>query len=185
MLPRARSTIHHGSVFGEHSSLLVIPNQKGDAHLLTYARPSRLRVRGGGHISLSVAHWYDVVEDAPGEWRVRTESYVYTIYDGSGRESFGYHYHPAGVGEAPISVPHLHIYQDTELCGQYLPKIHLRTGRIALEDVVELLVTDFDVVPRPRYAAGEAWRTVLNDARVKFARLRRWSSWSQLESDPD
>jgi len=162
--------------------LTVLTGSAANTYALTFPRRrSKLSVKGGGRLSLAVTHWYAVVETDPGEWRVRTDSYSYTVFDDEQREAIGYHYHPKGKGEDPLPVPHLHIYQSGAVCGVYLPKVHLRTGRVALEDVVEMLITDFGVEPHHPYAEEAVWRGVLNKARADFARLRRWSSWGQSE----
>jgi hypothetical protein len=108
---------------------------------------------------------------------VRTDSYLYTIYDADGQEALGYHYHPRGRGEDQIPAPHLHVFQSGPVCGAYLPQVHLRTGRVALEDVVELLITDFQVESRL-----PDWEAVLDRARAHFAGARSWASWQHIES---
>jgi hypothetical protein len=140
------------------------------------AVPAELLTRNGDLLHLSVAHSYAVVEVEPGRWHVRTESYIYTIYDAERREAIGYHYHPKGRGPDAIPVPHLHVHQSGIICGAYLPKVHLRTGRVALEDVVELLVTDFGVEPRE-----DDWSKTLAAARATFATDRTWSSLGRVE----
>jgi hypothetical protein len=168
-----------GCISGD--GLFVIPDSTGSTFALTFPRRrSELSVAGGNRLWLGVTHWYAVVEIEPGEWRVRTDAYNYTVFDADEREALGYHYHPRGKGEEPIPVPHLHVYQSGEMCGRFLPKVHLRTGRVALEDVVELLITDFGV--EPRHERRDDWRQILATARAQFAGARRWASWEQIEA---
>jgi hypothetical protein len=164
--------------------LLIAPGTsptRGRSRLLTFqTERARLRDHRGNRLFLAVEHEYAVETGDPDGPRVTTLSYIYTIYDGQERRLLGYHYHPQGRGEARVPFPHLHVYEDISVAGRPLQKLHLPTGRVALEDVVLLLIEGFEVVPPPAYArrepgGEERWRRVLREAREMFVRLRRWA----------
>ncbi len=124
-------------------------------------------------------HTYVLIEDRAGQPHVRTVSYIYSVFNASERRILGWHYHPEGRGERPVATPHLHVYVDTEAGGQSLPKLHLPTGRVALEDVVTFLVDGMGVLARPEYVRsvhGEPrWKAILRTSRESFLRDRSWA----------
>lgn len=101
-----------------------------------------------------------VIQDAidlAGAFRVETRRYMYELRDRSDREIFSYHWHPEGA--SPIQFPHFHVDgappvmltpmpDETQPYRLALDKAHFATGIITLEEVVALLIRDFDVQPR-------------------------------------
>ena len=91
---------------------------------------------------------------------VRASYYSYGVLDGEEREILAYQWHPDGP--SPVRFPHLHATAApaillaeraaprSEPRSVALGRMHLRTGPVILEDVVELLITEFDVAPRRR-----------------------------------
>ena len=111
----------------------------------------------------------DVIQGFP--FNVWTSYYQYHVLDREDREIVAYHWEPHG--RSPVVTPHLHVsaaspvilpqpvgsrVTDTKT---YLNKLHLPTGRIGIEEVVELLLVDFDVDPLiPK------WKDILSKYKV-------------------
>jgi hypothetical protein len=140
--------------------------------LQLYARES-----GRPDLLLDIAHEYSIVEVPEhvehGAFWVQTTSYRYHIYDLDGEELLLYHWHPGGVSD--IEFPHVHVAcaprimlprpRTDERRPVDIGKLHLPTNQVLLEDVIELLIRDLGVEPRPAFRIGDAWRTVLRDNR--------------------
>lgn len=130
-------------------------------------------------VLLSVGHDYRIVEledeaDARGPWKVRTARYVYAILDEQGNELLAYHWHPEDPsqpsGRSRIQTPHLHLsdtIQPIALGRSYAPvtlaDMHVRTGHVLLEDVVELLLDEFGVHP-----LSNRWREIVEENRNRM-----------------
>ena len=129
-------------------------------HVATLNRGLRVALRGPRRVGLIASLQYRVVQ-GPGQrglWSPRTVDYVYGLTDAQRREILAYHRHPDGH---PIAWPHLHVGPGSGADQAALShKAHLPTGRVALEDVVRLAITEFDVPPR---RAG--WEAALAQAR--------------------
>ena len=147
-------------------------------HAHGQTRSNRVRLRthsGAGEIILWFAHKYtvafqpDVIRRSPFE--VRTSYYLYRILDRDEREIVVYHWEPDGPSS--FVVPHLHVSaaspvilpqpEGSRLAGSktFLNKLHLPTGRIGAEEVIELLVADFSVDP-----LIPSWKEVLSESRA-------------------
>ena len=77
---------------------------------------------------------------------------------------FQWHWHPEVSGR---EFCHLHVgavHGDREL-----HKLHLPTGRVSFEEVILLLLAEFDVKP-----AREDFGEVLADSRARFETFRTW-----------
>lgn len=120
--------------------------------------------------ALKVVQHYRVIEyeDARGPWKVRTVAYYYTVEEsgGPGQEIFGYHWHPSE--RTAITFPHFHLYPGAGAMQDKVRKAHFPTGRIAFEDMLRLVISQFGVVPRRddceailhrTQEAFEGWRT--------------------------
>jgi len=124
--------------------------------------PAPLRSRSGQRdLQLRVAFQYTIVA-VPGDreerYRVTPLAYWYGILDGEGREILLFHWHPAGVSN--VLTPHLHIPGAASVAlgtrsgkgngkrSVHLGRMHVPTGYVSLEDVVELLIVEFEVQPR-------------------------------------
>lgn len=95
-----------------------------------------------GRFRLFVQHWARVVTSEAGD-RVTTVGYQYQVQRGD-VPLLEFHFHP-GTG-----VDHCHVHAVTETpAWPDFRKLHIPTGRIALEDVLELLVRDFGLAARP------------------------------------
>lgn len=125
----------------------------------------------GARLSLRVAMQYRVerAEGARGPWKVRTLAYSYVLHRHDGPELLAYHWHP-GTAEAGhrVPFPHLHV-NNPEAPRWVLGEAHLPTGRVALEDVLRLVIVELGAKPRCK-----DWRTVLTSTARRFADWRTW-----------
>lgn len=131
---------------------------------------------------LEIAHTYSVVKVSErverGTFRIRTTSYHYHIYDFEGRELLLYHWHPRSVSD--VDHPHVHVAcapritlprpRTDERRPIDVGRLHLPTNHVLLEDVIDLLIRDLGIEPRPAFRRGDAWKTVLRDNREAVRR---------------
>jgi hypothetical protein len=123
-------------------------------------------------LRLSLTQLFRLVENrqAPrhSRWRVGTLRYVYTALESDDRtEIFSYHWEPEGA----VSIPHLHIPVAASEKRRRQGKYHFPTGRIAIEQVLWVLIRDFRV-PTLR----EDWETRLRTGQAIFDQNRTWNS---------
>ena len=128
---------------------------------------------GNRQFKLVVILKYRIVKESGfrGPWAPRIGKYEYSILDKDDGGILAFHWHPDQRNA--VSWPHLHM-GSAVLVGAYrfLHKAHIRTERIALEDVVRLAIEDFSIAPTPRHA--ENWGETLDRERKEFERLRTW-----------
>lgn len=98
------------------------------------------------------------------EWRCPTLAYTYTLYEGSRRELIAWHWRLSSSHG-----PHAHVRADVPDLGGSIRKLHLPTGRVAFENIVEFLIRDLGVEP----AQGD-WEQRILDAESYFRRYRSW-----------
>ena len=79
---------------------------------------------------------------------------------------------PCSEGRSRVTWPHLHVYDASIGPASLLSKAHLPTGRVALEDVIQLAIIEFGVQPRSRH--NENWGDVLRETRALLS--NQWSS---------
>ena len=84
-----------------------------------------------------------------------------------GREIFAYHWHPNE--RTAITFPHFHFYRGAGAMRDDVRKAHFPTGRIAFEDVLRLVVTQFGVIP-----LRNDWETILDRTQTAF---ENWQTW--------
>lgn len=139
---------------GEGPALLILNN----------AQPVRLD--SDRDIHLSATQWFEVVE-AQGRrrpFKVQTTGYQYDILVGFEREeTFAYHWHPHTNREEP----HLHV--EAQTADFSTSKIHVPTGRIAIEHAL-ILAHELGAEP----IRGD-WEDVVFGSLEKFERWRTWS----------
>lgn len=184
---RIRSTlacIAAGTAFGSGNAV-------GFDHSLTLYTPGQIEPNitllathaGEGELLFRFAHLYHVVQ-IPGAvpralFDVRTSFYQYRILDFAEKEIVVYDWAPTGL--SPVRTPHMHIpvagslilpqRAGSRLASQktYLDDLHFPTGHILLEDIVELLIREFQVSSR-----RDDWEEVLQSNREAVARGRNW-----------
>lgn len=137
-------------------------------HALTLGDGDPVALSGEHHLALSVAQNYRLVEfEGPrGPWKVQTTAYFYELRRGD-RELLVYHWHPRGA--SPYIKPHLHIGPGAEVGFAPLQGAHVPTGRIALEEVLRLAITEFGARPR-----REDWDEVLERTQAGYEAWRTW-----------
>lgn len=100
-------------------------------------------------------------------YKVSTRGYMYKIMYEDESEIISYHWHPEAKGE--VKYPHEHLgsalLKDEGLLKK---KTHLRTGRMAFEDVL-LNLLEMGAVP-----LNLSWQTILEKNRAAF---EKWKSW--------
>lgn len=129
-----------------------------------------VKLAGGSGLTLSVIHHFRIVESEGdrGPWKVSSAAYFYTLEDEAGREVVAYHWHPAQ--RSRVTAPHMHLGAGAGALRDEFHRAHLPTGRVSLEDVLRLAISEFAVKPlRPD------WETILDDALRAF---KAWRSWS-------
>jgi hypothetical protein len=140
-------------------SVLYHSHETGARQALTLADdPVRLASTRGPRLRLSVIHQYEAVRHDRIS-RISSRAYYYRVDDQDGVEQLSWHWHPA----ATFKRPHLHVAVLDR-------RRHLPTGRVSLEAVLRLLLTEFDVRPR-----RPDWDGVLAVREEAFERSRTWS----------
>ncbi len=149
------------------------PSTTGHPHglLLGKGEPLSLRALDGQRFGLSGSISYNVVETSDpdrGPWKVQIKAYRYHVLTADGTESVLFHWHPDG--QSNVDSPHLHV-GNAELRPDAVisRKAHIPSGRVALEQVIQLLLREYQVVPR-RDDADDLLRECLS-------RFRRWRTW--------
>lgn len=128
--------------------------------------PLLLRSPRIGDIQFLLGHQFQLVQDGRKSWHVSTFAYRYHLLDGAGQELVAWHWHPeTGTGH-----PHVHVA--AEPIGR---RAHLPTGRVSIESVLRLLLTDLGVPPAQDHAGD--FLQVLQAAEEPFIQHRRWHSW--------
>lgn len=160
-----------GAARGSHYIHALAMYVSGQAH------PNKARLRthaGSGELSIQFVEHYDIVfhPDAllGALYDVQTSYYQYLILDRLEQEIVAYHWEPES--KSLVVRPHVHVSAAAPIVlpqpsgsplaetKTHLSKLHLPTGRVGIEDIVELLITDFAVTTlRPD------WQTVLLQAR--------------------
>lgn len=128
----------------------------------------QLRRDGDDPLWLKLGQVFHFEEDErhPGEWKVKTDGYAYTVTldEDLSQELLSWHWHPSSRPD-----PHLHVGRRHP---EFPPfgKVHVPTGRVALERVVFFLIEELRVVP-----LRADWRQVLEDTLRRFEHWRTWA----------
>lgn len=129
-------------------------------------------LRGESRLQVSFAMEYEIVESPDpkrGPWKVRTRQYRYHVVAADMTEVLLFHWHPDG--KSSQQGPHLHVGSSQLTPSAVVNrKAHVPTGRVALESVIELLITDLNVVP-----LRSDWHEVLGEGRAAYQQYRTWS----------
>ncbi len=116
-------------------------------------------------LRLEVSQRCAIVPAAEG-CRLTTREYIYTVAHAEHGELLGFHWHPEIEA---VPGPHLHLYLAQRLGLVGLDRAHIPTPRVALEDVLGLLLGDLRVPAR-----RTDWRAVLDETRARFVARRSW-----------
>ena len=112
-------------------------------------------------LSLTLNQTYGVVraEGDRGPYKVSTISYIYRIDDSAG-ELVSFHYHP----DHHVDFCHMHLRQNFD-------RVHFPTGRVAIEEVIAMLIRDFGIPPRRKN-----YEALISEGLEKFRTWRTWHS---------
>ncbi|MCP9490466.1 MAG: hypothetical protein MSC31_11410 [Solirubrobacteraceae bacterium MAG38_C4-C5] len=113
-------------------------------------------LRGPTPLAISVAGQFTVVEEAKG-WTPRVLAYFYVLAQ-EDTELLSFHWHP--VGPSPVRTPHLHVGVEVRVGERWLPKVHVPTGVIALQDILLLAFEELSVEP-----IRDDWGMILAETR--------------------
>jgi hypothetical protein len=158
------------------SSYVLATNEP---HTIAFPDPVSLQAQSGGPagLFLSVAHVFAIVEAVPArtrrQWRVTSRMYEYSLLDLDETELLVYHWQP----DADPAYPHIHVSAALrartsaleEKQSIDLDRLHLPTGRVSLEAVVRMLITEFGIAPR-----RSNWQEVLKQTEAIFREDATW-----------
>jgi hypothetical protein len=155
-------------VVGRQQSLVF---RDGRARLL---RDIRISDEESPYLYLIFNQYYRIIEDQSEEpssrYRVTTEGWKHDILDDKRREILSYHWHPDGHRDTP----HMHVGSvllntERQRLGKGFSSLHLPTERISIEQIVRLLIEEFEVIPK----RGD-WRRILENGQKQFEATRSW-----------
>lgn len=129
--------------------------------ILTFNGGEVVKLRGGGKVGLSVTMNYRIIADEDAErgpWKVTTVGYMYDLRLDD-RSLYEYHWHPISASHEVR--PHLH-------CAA-VDKGHIPTGRVMIEDVLNLAV---QCGAKPNNMGR--WKALDKLNREKFGRGATW-----------
>jgi hypothetical protein len=120
-----------------------------------------VKLHGGNKVGLTVSMRYRIIQAGAGRgpWKVTTTGYMYDVLLDE-KKLYEYHWHPISASHEVR--PHLH-------CSAALDKGHIPTGRVMIEDVLNLAV---QLGARPNNMTR--WRELDKVNREKFARGATW-----------
>ena len=131
--------------------------------VLTFNRATPTRLPGSVRIHITISMRYRVVrapDEARGPWKVSTTGWIYDVLDRDEARIVAYHWHP--ISDSHAKHPHMHV---TELGD----KRHFPTGRVLIEDVLQLAV---DLGAKPRDETK--WSEIAERNRSNFALAATW-----------
>jgi hypothetical protein len=135
---------------------------------ITFGRTPRVKV--GPHRWIEVHMAVEAREDdaETGTWRTHTLRYYFSLFDVPAEGDFvlSYHLHPDPGGFARS---HVHVRAQPSWAGKSLHKVHLPTGRVALEAFVRLIVEELDGQP-----IRKDWDDRLRRFEERFDQRKTW-----------
>lgn len=160
--------------------------QKGDVITLYALDRLSLTTTDGKHkYKLTARMLTEVIDGYKGGKRIKrvhTREYVYAIYDEQSKPLYEFHWHPEKIdpltlerrsirnGEKPpFPSPHIHVKAQDNRFG-HLNKKHIPSGRVAFEDVLTFMITEYNVKPR-----RPDWETILKQTKTKFDKDHSWA----------
>jgi hypothetical protein len=154
-----------------NAQIIVSPlRDPGGLQALTLSQdPLRLRSGQGVDYQLRLRQQFHLVREGR-DWRVTTDAYQYRLDDGTGQEMASWHWHP-NTGNPH---PHLHVPG-----GPAGGRTHLPTGRVSIESVLRVLLTDLAVQPTRDHVND--FLDVLDASEAPFIEHRRWHAWRRQQ----
>lgn len=151
-IARALSCVTRGHVIASGTHLPVTQHRA-----VALSNGDAVELKGNSGLTLSFAEHFALVDQANGWATVRTAYFIAVGQQGGG-ELLAFHWHPPGASR--IRTPHLHVGAEVRVGSRWLPKVHVPTGPIALQDVLLLCIHELDVEP-----VRDDWRVVLDQSR--------------------
>ena len=139
---------------------------KVESLALNRGSPSRLRSNPPLYITAKMLYRVTKAEGVRGPWKVSTSAYYYALHDEKQQELLSFHWHPHAEERKD---PHLHIHAASNIA-DFLAKVHLPTGRIALEQFLRFLIAELKVKP-----LRNDWETILRQTQTAHEKFRTWS----------
>jgi hypothetical protein len=154
------------------ANLIVTPGghvPMPDPHAATLSGEGPVGLGKDARIAMLMSIQYRIVE-AEGErgpWKTTVAQYEYSLVQ-KGKEVLGFHWHPESRGR--VTWPHVHV-GTVALArrGALNRRIHIPTGRVAVEDVLRLAIIDLGVE-----SLRDDWETVFRQTQDVFERWRTW-----------
>lgn len=152
------------------------PKYEDDIGLRMLTEPGVVRLRREDdtavYFAASQVFTFRENEPEPGEFKVRTLKYIYSVTadERLSEELFDWHWHPTGT-----PAPHLHVNGSHDALG-YFGAWHLPTARVSLESIIRMLIRDCGVRP-----ARNDWAEVLDDCESRFLTYRTWATENRPE----
>jgi hypothetical protein len=124
-------------------------------------------------IALRLSQWHTIRETRGettlGHVRITIQSYYCTIDDqDTKREILGFHWHPGP--QQKVQRPHLHVEHIVGARDKMIG-VHIPAERVALEDVLWMLISQLNVTPRE-----DDWSKILREEYSDFTAARSWPS---------
>jgi len=145
-------------------------DKRPEPHSLTLNRGESvpLKCTDGSSLGFRVTMKFEhaEAEGDHGPWTVRTIEYIYVFEGADGEEFLSYHWHPSVEG---IPYPHLHVERAGNDSPPLTRRTHVPTGRIAIEQVLRLAITQFGVQP-----LREDWAETLAQAHGGYEEFQTW-----------
>ena len=137
------------------------------------------RIGRDRRFTLGVDLQYRIIESegSLGPLKGSIVGYAYTLLEEVADHEvalLAYHWHPHGRSQ--ITYPHLHIYQCAEIRRPDGREAHFPTGRIAFEEILRLVIQEFNVRP-----IREDWGTILDRTQAAF---ENWRTWPSIDAIP-
>ncbi len=137
---------------------------------IAFDEPASLRAPVGGPrgLLLDVSHLFEMVPYGR-HWQVSTRMYEFRLLDHHHKELMVYHWQPGSEFAGPDQ-PHLHVSAalQAQIDAQTaqtidLDRRHVATGRVSLEAVVRMLITEFQIAPQ-----RSDWQRTLDRTEAAF-----------------
>jgi hypothetical protein len=158
---------------------VVLDNRGGNyeadqPHAVTLGGGDPIPLDAERDLALRISLQYRIVpaESPRGPFKATITAYSYIVEEQAGAELLAYQWHPDARGARPW--PHLHFRAAGQVGDPAWSKIHFPTGRVALEEVLRLLLDEMGVHPR-----REDWRERLQETQRKFEQFRTWPGNAQ------
>jgi len=139
------------------------------ALVVNRSQPIDLRCEDDSRLRLLISIHFEHkrADGEHGPWKVHTLEYIYafSLPDEDKHPFLSYHWHPLLTPE--VDYPHLHI-RDAD-SGPLTHHSHVPTGRISVEQVVRLAITQFNV-----RTLRKDWSEALEQIQARYEEFKTW-----------